>query len=454
MLYFLAELFEISGGGVFLILAILLLLFQLVVSGVAFFSKGRSFSRRWSTALALAVPVTLGLAMLAGMQLCRMLGLEAVAATSSDHKAMMLAQGVAGDIMIQLVGGSALLLSGLLSTIACGLSMRAGNDEARAPKPSFAGLGLLAGLGSLCFGGGLAWRAMDFLAISAGLANADPSQKMVMLGKGLQMMPCLVVPTALAIGLWVLGAIWTAQTHKRAGKSALVMGFLCFFMGAGLFAATRPHAKDGGEGLDHLLKFSTSAAAYRPDSLGQIDPPQIKADKALEPGPTLGIGRRKIFFAYQQIADLETEETQELERGMAEELNKQTEREEAMGLGKGRPVVLLLDKQAEGKYVARALSTLLKERNMVQLAIRQFEKIDSALYGPLSLTRWTALNIKLGSTGTELWPRDEEEGQAWATRLAKAAKDGTVEIAPPQAKPPAEEHVDQINVLKVPTSPK
>ncbi len=439
MFHFLYELIRFPAGGLFFVLAAFLILFQLVILGVALFAEGRGFARRWSTALSLAVPLTLGLAMLAGVQLCRAQGLSSAAWAEPSEKAMSLAMSVAGNIMLQLAGGFALALSGLLSAVACGLSMRAGRDEAHAPKASFAGLGLMTALAALIFGTGLAWRAMGFNNVFSALAMAAPGEKMRLLSQGIAEMSGLMVPALLAAGLLVFGAVWRARDTKRAGKAALTAGVLSLIIGGAAFIGTRPHAADACVGSQEILNRSGGSSDHRPMPPRGLDPVDIAAEKPLKPGPELSLGRDELILDNRSLLDLREEETEGLEKKLGEALRQQAERGRAMGNDAGQSLIFLLDQKAEGAYLARALKVLIAEKHsVIQLATKRFDKLNSAVYGPMPLGRWTALELRLGTGDESLWPTEKEDGQVWAKRIAKAAKAGVVEIAPPAPNPPSE----------------
>ncbi|MBW2700998.1 MAG: hypothetical protein JRF33_09285 [Deltaproteobacteria bacterium] len=443
MFHFLYELIRFPAGGLFFVLAAFLILFQLVILGVALFAEGRGFARRWSTALSLAVPLSLGLAMLAGVQLCRAQGLSSAAWADPSEKAMSLAMSVAGNIMLQLAGGFALAFSGLLSAVACGLSMRAGRDEALAPKASFAGLGLMAALAALIFGAGLAWRAMEFNTVFSALAAVAPGEKIRLLSQGIAEMSGLMVPALLAAGLLVLGAVWRIRDTKRAGKAALTAGVLSLVVGGAAFWGTRPHAADACVGSQEILNRSGGNSGHRPMPPRRLDPVDIDAEKPLKPGPELSLGRDELILDDRPLLDLREEETEGLEKKLGEALRQQAERERVLrerdlGLAGGQALIFLLDQKAEGAYLARTLKVLIAEKHsQIQLATKRFDKLNSAVYGPMPLVRWAALELRLGTGDESLWPTEKEDGQAWAERIAKAAKAGVVEIAPPAPNPPS-----------------
>ena len=438
MFYFLYELLIIPVGGLFLVLTVLLILFQLVILGIALFAENRGFARRWSTALSLAVPLTLGLAMLAGVQLCRAQGLGSAAWADPSEKAMILAMSVAGTIMLQLAGGFALAFSGLLSALACGLSMRAGRDEDRAPRASFAGLGMMVGFAALIFGAGLAWRAMGFQNVFSALAMAAADQKMRFLAQGIAEMSGLMVPALLAAVLLIAGTAWRAKDTKRAGPAALTAGILSLIVGGAAFMGTRPHAADACVGSQEILNRSGGSSSHQPKLSGGLDLVDIVAEKPLKPGPELILGRRELIFEDRPLLGLGDGQTEGLEKELSEAMSQQAEREQvfrgrATGSEGGHALVLLLDQKAEGAYLARVLKVLIGQKHsVIQLATKRFDKLNSAVYGSMSLGRWAAIELRLGTGDETLWPKEKEDGQTWAKRISKAAQKGVIEIAPPR----------------------
>ncbi|MBN2498244.1 MAG: hypothetical protein JXR96_26875 [Deltaproteobacteria bacterium] len=435
MFDFLMELIRLPGGAALISLAALLVLFQLVILAIAIFAEGRAFSRRWSAALALAAPATLLLCTLAGVQLCRAEGLGGSAIADAASKAMILARAAYGSMALQMLCGIALAISGLLSAVACGLSLRAGADEAAAPRPSFAGLGLMLGLSALVFGAGLAWRGLGLTRVFEALAAVDPSMKMELLGRGLTELSGLTAPALLALGLILVGAVWRIRDSRPAGKTVLASGILTIFIGGLFYIGTHPHAADAGDGVQALL--SRKGEAHRPYASTRLDLITVEAPLPLKPGPELALGQDEIILDGRPMLDRHEREAQELEPRLVEEMKRHARHMQAMRSGRPSLPILLLDRRSPKPWLERVLTAMLKaEAPVLQLAAKQHEKVESAVYGPLSVPRWTALEIHLGEGDQGLWPREEEDAQAWAERLAAAAKDGIVRIAMPA--PPEE----------------
>ncbi len=218
MFGFLIELISVPGGAVFFVMAALLVLFQIVILAIALFAEGRAFARLWATALSLAAPLCLLLAMLAGVQLSRANGLGAAAWADPSQKAMSLAQAVAGDIMLQLAGGFALVLSGRSRQPPAGAEPARGQRRGDGSPSLFHRSGPDAGPFGLIFGAGLAWRAMGFHNVFSALAMVAAEQKMQLLARGLEELPGLLIPTLLAAGLILGGLVWRIRDSRQAGK--------------------------------------------------------------------------------------------------------------------------------------------------------------------------------------------------------------------------------------------